>query len=699
MEETIMPHSSFAEFITRDNSTEDREKKQQLIRILSRSSTLPKVGGIFIKPSSKPGFYINPGHAIHLGKNLLENPAAALLCLRYGFEWQIWYKNQDSHSIDSRICDLAACHATAKFYKLTPLRDGDIIKLIPHEIREVIEQFRNKKTSLNKWEEINFEKLKKFHRINYPKKAIASDKIKAIQQLASPLESLLMSGGDLRLNVDSERLLNVYECRPFPRPKAFTFASSTATSISNVAYNQSENQRQLLIKSALKSKIFHTATDFSKKIKSKLKKALSLPASTAMILAPSGTDISLQVAGICQSIYDKKIVHIIVASDETGSGVPLALQGQHFSGKTAHGNSVEKGELISGFKEAEVRNIKLRNKNGLLKSPDSVDREVYEAVRQCVKDHKQPVLHVMNQSKLGYNAPSDPCLKKLQHEFKEDLLVLIDNSQLRIDQADIREYVKRNCIMTITGSKFFTGPPFCGALIIPAALKEKWKNEPQEIPVGLNEYCYKHEWPEDWAMAEALTEGINLGISMRWHAAITEINRYFKIPLSLRYLGSDMFCNHVRQAIDNSCFLEHLPDYDDSLIRNSDPQRIKNRRTIFPFFVKYEDQVLSREELTRLYRLLNRNLAGWTETVNEEDKHIAQQACHIGQPVKATYKDGTPSGVVRISLGSRVISESWKDRDVSIFFKKIEAQMIQVDIIIRKIKLILNHPEWLRAED
>jgi len=64
-------------------------------------------------------------------------------------------------------------------------------------------------------------------------------------------------------------------------------------------------------------------------------------------------------------------------------------------------------------------------------------------------------------------------------------------------------------------------------------------------------------------------------------------------------------------------------------------------------------------------------------------------------PVKAVYKDGTPTGVVRISLGSRVISESWKDQDVSLFFQKIEEQMNQVDVIIRKIKLILEHPEWL----
>ena len=69
---------------------------------------------------------------------------------------------------------------------------------------------------------------------------------------------------------------------------------------------------------------------------------------------------------------------------------------------------------------------------------------------------------------------------------------------------------------------------------------------------------------------------------------------------------------------------------------------------------------------------------------------VASQACHIGQPVKALDQNGNPSGVVRISLGSRVISESWKDQDVSIYFQKIEEQMNQVDIIVRKIEYLLS---------
>jgi hypothetical protein len=61
-----------------------------------------------------------------------------------------------------------------------------------------------------------------------------------------------MSGGDLRLNIDEIDLLNKYGCRPFPRPDAFTFASSTGTSVS-FAYDKTDKVRSILIRNSLKN--------------------------------------------------------------------------------------------------------------------------------------------------------------------------------------------------------------------------------------------------------------------------------------------------------------------------------------------------------------------------------------------------------------------------------------------------------------
>jgi hypothetical protein len=72
-----------------------------------------------------------------------------------------------------------------------------------------------------------------------------------VENLAKPTEYLLMSGGDLRLNIDEIDLLNKYGCRPFPRPDAFTFAS-TGTSVSNFAYDKTDKVRSILIRNSEK---------------------------------------------------------------------------------------------------------------------------------------------------------------------------------------------------------------------------------------------------------------------------------------------------------------------------------------------------------------------------------------------------------------------------------------------------------------
>src|SRR5699024_7599009 len=156
----------------------------------------------------------------------------------------------------------------------------------------------------------------------------------------------------------------------------------------------------------------------------------------------------------------KKITHVLVAADETGSGVPLALKGKHFSDRTARNFQVQKEATIKGFKETDVTPLKLRDENGQITPTDTNDNEVMQAVKTAFEKGTQPVLHVMDQSKMGYSAPSEQCLGQLREEYGDQLVVLIDNSQLRMDQSDIKKYTEQGYLMTITGSKFFTGPPF-----------------------------------------------------------------------------------------------------------------------------------------------------------------------------------------------------------------------------------------------
>lgn len=688
-------YTSLAEFIIDGNGTSSLSQRTQLVRILSRSSTLPKVENIFIRvlKAHPQGFYIEPGKSIAIGADYLAKPLSALLCLRYGLEWQIWYKNQNS-TVDPRISDIAACKVAAKFHDLTPNIDKTSIDYIPEELAENILKCKEEENSVLLADQLDFETLQSFHKEQLPQNELNEAQLKVLDHLASPVEYLMMSGGDLRLKVDSDQLLNKYGCRPFPRPEAFTFASSTASSISNRAYNRAQFKRKELIKMSFQKGLAQTLSQFAEEIKSELKRNLGIPDSSTVLLASSGTDISLAVAGIGQTLFQKEVVHILVAADETGSGVPLAIQGCHFSQTTSQGLDVPKGNLIKGFKNVGLKEIILRDKRGQLKTTEEVNQEVEQIITQVLRSGKQPVLHAMDQSKLGYSAPSFRSIKKLKEKHGQDLLIAVDNSQLRMDPEDIQNYLELDCLMILTGSKFFTGPPFNGALLVPENLSEVCASKECSLPEGIDAYFYKNGWP-DWPMASNLKKGINLGIYMRWYASLVEIKRYYETPLSLRYLGVEMFCEHVKKTIDNADFLEHLPGYNKPKEKEADPRIMKEIVTIFPFFIKHEGRVFYKEEVDQLYRLLNRDISEEFKTESDVVQRLVKRACHIGQPVATAYKDGTPSGVLRINLGARVISESWKDRDSSMFFKTIEEQMIQINLIVRKIELILEHPTLL----
>src|SRR5215467_9564124 len=96
----------------------------------------------------------------------------------------------------------------------------------------------------------------------------------SMELLSRPLEWLLASGGDARLALDPATRLNGYGCRPFPRPEAFTFASSTATSISSRAYAAAAGARQALLRNARRIGFEQAFDDALERLRGDLKKSL-----------------------------------------------------------------------------------------------------------------------------------------------------------------------------------------------------------------------------------------------------------------------------------------------------------------------------------------------------------------------------------------------------------------------------------------
>ena len=672
----------------------EKENVNYLVRVLKRFNTVPKINSInIITSNSEPDlFRIVPNRAIKIGALYLDKPVLALIYLRYGIEWQIWYKSLGINKSDTFLCDLAALKVTHVFYKLLPKEDKEKLKKIDDFLIDKLKTF----------EDINIESLKNhkdlqaFHGLNNTNNTIQESWKPILENLAKPTEYLLMSGGDLRLNIDELELLNKYGCRPFPRPEAFTFASSTATSVSNFAFDKTDKARTILIKNSLKKGFKNSSIEFSELLKNNLRKALQINDDCQIIFSPSGTDSSLQLAGITQILTNKEITHVLVASDETGSGVPAALKGLHFENTTALNYPIKKGDEIKGFRDVDVIEITLRDENGDLKSSNQLDIEVFNAISKTNELGRYIVLHTMDQSKLGYQSPSKQMIQKLDTLDNLSMQIIVDGSQLRLDPKDIKNYLNKDYIVTITGSKYFTGPPYSGALIVPKNVSKSIDSVKKTLPKGLIEYYNHTDWPTSWFCSKDLSDGFNYGSYMRWNAAIVEMDRYFKTPILYRNLGIEMFCNFIEDSIKDASFLEPLFG-DETKINtyNSEEFGLRNIRTIFPFFILKNNQVLTVDEVKKLYVLLNSDLSHEFAESSLEIIRLATQKCHIGQAVNVKYDNNTQSAILRISLGARVISESWVNRDISLYFRNIESQMNQITIIIKKIELILDNPKLL----
>ena len=673
----------------------EKENVNYLVRVLKRFNTVPKINSInIITSNSEPDlFKIVPNKSIKIGSAFLDKPVLALIYLRYGIEWQLWYKALGEEKSDIVLCDLAALKVTRIFYELLPKEDKEKLENIDYFLVNLIKKNEDLDSdSLSKHQE-----LQGFHGLSNSTKKSEEVWKPILENLAKPTEYLLMSGGDLRLNIDEFELLNKYGCRPFPRPEAFTFASSTATSVSNYAFDKTDKVRTILIQNSLKKGLKNATIEFAELLKNNLRRALKIKDDCQIIFSPSGTDSSLQIAAITQIISDKEITHVLVASDETGSGVATALKGCHFENTTALNYPVKQGGQIEGFRDIDLIKVPLKDENGQLKSSTQLDTEIFAAISKTNELGRHIVLHAMDQSKLGYQSPSQEMIDNLNTLDNLSIQIIVDGSQLRLDPIDIRNYLNKGYIVTITGSKYFTGPPYAGALIVPKNVSKSINSVKNTLPEGLTKYYNHSDWPTSWFCSKDLPEGFNYGSYMRWNAAIVEMDRYFKTPILYRNLGIEMFCNFVEESIQEATFLEPL--FGDEIkinTYNSEKFGLRNIRTIFPFFILRNNQVLTIDQVKKLYKLLNSDLSDQFSASSLEIIRLAAQKCHIGQAVNVKYGNDVQSAVLRISLGARVISESWVNRDISIYFRNIEAQMNQITVILKKIELILDNPELLK---
>jgi hypothetical protein len=516
----------------------------------------------------------------------------------------------------------------------------------------------------------------------------ATDPLRA---LSAPLEQILASGGDTRLNLDPVTRLNGYGCRPFPRPDAFTFASSTATSISGRAYAAAAAARQSLMRDSA-ALGFEAALDGQMNLlRGELKRALGLDdTSCEIVFSPSGTDSQLHALFLIRSVLGSPLVSVIAAADETGSGTTFAATGRHFCAVTAPGIEVVKGAPIASVADGvESLAIPLRDHLGALRPYEELDGEVTHAIARSIAAKKRVALFAMDRSKFGLRSPSLDCLRWVAAAAGSDVQVVIDAAQTRLGRKRLSWYLEQNFIVLITGSKFFTGAPFSGALLLPPAFAAQCRAI-DDVPAGIRDYTNRNDWPLSLpGLRAALPPRANLGQWLRWVSAIEEMRAYFAVPASFREFALAQFADVVPRLIAAETCLQPLL-FDGEIADDGDDEEMTSR-TIFPFFVRRNERVLSQAETTRLYRALNDDITSLLPgTLPSMQRLLAARSCHIGQPVAVADGKGGAVGALRISAGARVVSETWHD-DMLLARENLRGEFDQIRAIIEKIRLLVRH--------
>jgi len=507
--------------------------------------------------------------------------------------------------------------------------------------------------------------------------------------LFAPLDFLLAAGGDARLAVDPETRLNGYGCRPFPRPEAFTFASSTATSISDRAYAAAEMARHALV-----AAVIDREGAFDARIESMRARILSLlgltGSGTEIVFSPSGTDAQLQALFLTEALLGDSVASIVVAADETGSGTKFALTGRHFSTLTALGHSVAKGEALSGVEGRFARiDVPVCGENGKPRTLQEIDAAVIAAVESAVRAGRKVLLQTMDRSKLWRRLPSQACLAEIAARFPHDVQMVVDACQMRLSPERVSTYLSRGEMVLLTGSKFFTGPPFSGALLVPAALTARLDDD-VPLPRGFCDYFNAGDWPRRFPTIRAQSpDGFNAGAWLRWEAALAEMEAYAAVPQRYRDDAIRDFIETASRLIGEGG-LELLPeDPHDASDAINDGEF--TTRTILPFVLRRNGEAISREAAAKMYHALNRDVSSLLpSSATGLEKLVAAQLCHIGQPVAILSGKGEETAVLRISAGARILSDSW-NADPKIARRNLDCECEQVRLIVEKIGLLLRH--------
>jgi diaminopimelate decarboxylase len=427
-----------------------------------------------------------------------------------------------------------------------------------------------------------------------------------------------------------------------------------------------------------------------------------------------------------------KVYNYVTAWGEVGSGTANASNGQYFSASTPRGGKLSSSAFdsyLQGFHSEMIETIHFKPR-GVTGRIDLFENQLISDIKKKLSTSETSVvlLHVVCGSKTGLISPSLATLSSVFSSLssglaaKERIIVVIDACQLRCRLELVSEYINRNYPLLVTGSKFFTGPPFSGAVILPseyandievylATRRASGAKEECLIPEGIIDFITQYEVSAEMKELKQYLRDINIkslssssssspssssscsigwfnyGLSLRWSLSLDIMERYSALPSSLIQETTVHWIRTAKTFLSRySPFIRLLDDETEQIgIVEETPG---NMNSIISFSLYTFDNVgggdddagvetrmilreLSADEYKEFCRLMS--LAAVLSS--NSSASFAASSCSIfpaglmkimlGQPVKL----GTSKHVIRIALGADMILSMLEQplKNVSVF--------------------------------
>ncbi|MBW5436807.1 hypothetical protein FXB41_19210 [Bradyrhizobium canariense] len=505
-----------------------------------------------------------------------------------------------------------------------------------------------------------------------------------LRDLFTPLDTLLASGGDPRLALDPNDRVNAYGCAASPEPELWNFASSTASTISQMAYDCAALAREELMHKCLFDEVEIAFDARCEDMREELRGHLALSSRIDVVFSPSGTDSQLHALFVARAVLGAAPVTIVVGADQTGSGTPHTARGHHFSTMTAGGIVVRKDGAVTGLAGDSIAVPLIDMVAGIAMRTDA-DAAVLRAVETSLAQGRRVLLQIMDSSKLGWRAPSEACLDEIARRWPRKVQIVVDACQARIGRRRLRAYLDRGYMVLITGSKFFGGPAFSGALLLPKGLSRSIDRIGGIAP-GIFDYAGRCDWPVAWTTLRSRFERRpNFGQWLRWEAALAEIGSYYAVPGAFRARMLAELAVGIDSMIALSPSLRAVPAAIEKSVADDEEFA---QATIFPFTLLRGGKPVSLAETSAVHRALARDMA---EEISGSaaDRQVAAQRCLVGQPVRLERQDGAPQAVLRLCVGARLVTEAWTP-DTMQAQRNLQHVLDRIAHVLVKIELLLD---------